>query len=523
MKTLTDQIEAYFDGRLDDQQIAALRQTLHESDEARRQYLIWSTLQSELTWQHRAGAEVFTPLLTPKPTLRRSRSVWYLSAAASLAAAIALTITVWFALSSGASRSGDHEAAMQSIALLTDTRHAVFLDDNQNAAPLPTALGAELGPGRLHLQSGTIQVMFKSGAVVDVIGPSDFEIVGPNRGHLSRGTVVAQVPPAAHGFTVTAPHGAEIIDLGTRFALRVDEAGRSRVDVLTGRVIMSLDGFGRTIEAGQAWAMSDGGGLEQVAWDASPWAIVEMASTEPIALGNLFDDPAGRPLESAMQTDSYQAVADESDLGVQRVIQGGPAVQELAADVRLDLATLGWTAHQYGKISNDGWNGDSEFETGAISTTGRLIKPAERVEQGVGMHANAVLVIDLEQLRRAGRLKDQHLRFVSDRAGVNDDAFGDGKVHVRLAAVVIGSEGIAAAQVNGQARMPHRDADGVWRFDTPTINDVVLADGRYVRFDLPINPDARYLILIATGAGDVDGGIGHDHTVFSGARLEITP
>jgi hypothetical protein len=42
-------------------------------------------------------------------------------------------------------------------------------------------------------------------------------------------------------------------------------------------------------------------------------------------------------------------------------------------------------------------------------------------------------------------------------------------------------------------------------------------DGKFVTFDVPIPPKARFLTLVSTQL-EKDN---HDHTVFSGARLEL--
>jgi len=521
VRTLT---EAMCEHRLTEVELDTLNQLLADDAEARRQYI--QQIHLHVSLQHAVGNQRSTIRVQPetKPTLpalsrvegRRSRSVWYatmaLAAAVILTTGVALTVLLF---SDSTTPNADANGSSQGIALLPDLDNATFAD-----AATPAVLGSELPREPLRLESGRAQVMFKSGAVVEIMGPSDFQALGPNQGQLTHGTVVAFVPPSAQGFTITTPRGIEVIDLGTRFALRVEPGGQTRVDVLSGRVILSLDGQGRTLSAGQAMAVGQAGSPRPVQWDSQPWRATGLIARGPIELGNLFDDAKRQPLEHAAATDTYHASAEATDLGVHRIAQGGSAVQNIGSNVTLDLTALGWSRDKFGSITNDAWNSGEGDQQGAIRTEGhREGDLQDRTEQGIGMHANALIVFDLDELRQAGRLTGQPMRWISDRAGVNDDRFGM-DLNVRLAAIVIDDAGIVAAQVNGQPVTARPDARGVWHFDSP-MPSPLKADGRYARFDMPIAPSARYLTLIATGAHDVDGSIGNDHTVFSGARLEI--
>jgi hypothetical protein len=88
--------------------------------------------------------------------------------------------------------------------------------------------------GPLAFEKGVIEIDFFSGATVIVEGPASLNIESDWRLELARGRMRATVPPAARGFVVTAA-GAEIIDLGTEFALQV-EANSARVKVIEGEI-----------------------------------------------------------------------------------------------------------------------------------------------------------------------------------------------------------------------------------------------------------------------------------------------
>ncbi|QNN22518.1 hypothetical protein HED60_09620 [Planctomycetales bacterium ZRK34] len=144
------------------------------------------------------------------------------------AAMIALAVTAWFILQPGPQTS-HVDSAKPIVAMLTNTDGAVF--DNQattGGGSDAMTLGSELSAGLLKLTAGSAQIMFNSTAVVDLVGPCEFEMVGPNRGRLAAGSMSAYVPEAAHGFVVEAPAGQgtlSVVDLGTRFGLDVVPAG----------------------------------------------------------------------------------------------------------------------------------------------------------------------------------------------------------------------------------------------------------------------------------------------------------
>jgi len=157
----------------------------------------------------------------------------------ALAATILLAVTVWFALPDFSNPQSEirNPQSFASVATLTNTTNAAFAD---TAAPM--RLGGSLPAGPIHLTSGKAQIMFASTAVVDLTGPCEFEMTGPNRGRLTSGTLEAFVPENAQGFTVDLPDGSKIVDLGTAFRVKVDELGQSSVRVHSGTVLWTTDG-----------------------------------------------------------------------------------------------------------------------------------------------------------------------------------------------------------------------------------------------------------------------------------------
>jgi len=100
---------------------------------------------------------------------------------------------------------------------------------------LPTAEGSRIVAGTLELLEGLATLKFDSGAEVVLEAPATLEIIDAMNCRLKRGTLVADVPPTAIGFTVDTKD-AKVVDLGTRFGVSADDEGKYLVHVIEGLV-----------------------------------------------------------------------------------------------------------------------------------------------------------------------------------------------------------------------------------------------------------------------------------------------
>jgi hypothetical protein len=245
-----------------------------------------------------------------------------------------------------------------------------------------------------------------------------------------------------------------------------------------------------------------------------------------VPLGNLFDDSKGTSLSSAVASDPFKAVATENSLGVTKLANGWGKSVAVAEGIRIDFSEIGSDKHAHGQVTNDGWSNE-----GGISTTGKKTKAdLSRTEQGIGMHANALMTIDLDEIRRSGILpQGMPMSFKVDRAGINDDSLGAGadvnigvvlsKPHTKRSEY----DAIVAAWLNGQpAKVIENDT--LYHFK-PNGSPPLKADGKFVAFDIAIPPSARYLTIVVTGArsSETENTISSDHAVLSGARLTFDP
>jgi hypothetical protein len=109
------------------------------------------------------------------------------------------------------------------IAELKSTKAAKW-----SGGTLPTADGAQLTAGTLHLAEGVARLTFARGAEVSLEGPAELQLVSADKCVLKSGRLIANVPPPAIGFIVETP-AAVLKDLGTEFGVSV--RGEDSVDV----------------------------------------------------------------------------------------------------------------------------------------------------------------------------------------------------------------------------------------------------------------------------------------------------
>ncbi|MCX6856643.1 MAG: FecR domain-containing protein [Verrucomicrobia bacterium] len=100
---------------------------------------------------------------------------------------------------------------------------------------LPTLEGGLLTPGLLDLVEGMATLHFKSGAEVVMEAPVSLEVLSTMECRVRKGTVVADVPEQAKGFTIYTPE-TKVVDWGTRFGVSAGDDGKCLVHVIKGLV-----------------------------------------------------------------------------------------------------------------------------------------------------------------------------------------------------------------------------------------------------------------------------------------------
>ena len=120
-----------------------------------------------------------------------------------------------------------NESPTATVTLASESR-AVFFRDR---TPIP---GEPLQHKREYsLTSGSVELKFPTGAIAILEGPAIFEVNVPETIKVSLGNISVYAPEGAQGFQVLTPV-AEVLDLGTRFHVYVDQSGQSQVQVIEG-------------------------------------------------------------------------------------------------------------------------------------------------------------------------------------------------------------------------------------------------------------------------------------------------
>ncbi len=96
--------------------------------------------------------------------------------------------------------------------------------------------GQTLETGRFSLVAGAVEIALTNGVTMVFEGPGDLELLNPMRALLHGGQAVVRVPSNAIGFQLETP-GAQVVDLGTEFAVKAGPGMGTDVQVYEGVVI----------------------------------------------------------------------------------------------------------------------------------------------------------------------------------------------------------------------------------------------------------------------------------------------
>lgn len=172
--------------------------------------------------------------------------------AAGLTAAAAC-VAVWLQLPGGPVRVDPGSASSADESVRVAALASAEWEDGCSAA-LPDG---RLASRHVALRGGFVELTYPSGVRLVLEGPSDFAVGGPDSGFLTRGRLVAHVPPGAEGFTI-GYGGGRVVDLGTEFGLGV-EAGKMQLSVFDGAIELHLPDISpKALNQGQA-VRHDGG------------------------------------------------------------------------------------------------------------------------------------------------------------------------------------------------------------------------------------------------------------------------
>lgn len=205
---------------------------LLEKDEAARTLFARALHQhAELRFDERLCRELAeSPEIITSLPVKRSATFLMAVAACAMLVGIAsfLLMQQW-----SPSKDAGH---FKPIATVVKSSHCKWA-----GSTLPTAEGSRVSAGVLELVEGLATLRFDSGAEVVLEAPATIELIDAMNCRLRRGTLVADVPPSAIGFSIDT-QDAKVVDFGTRFGVSTGEDGKYMVQVLEGLVEVNHKG-----------------------------------------------------------------------------------------------------------------------------------------------------------------------------------------------------------------------------------------------------------------------------------------
>src|SRR4051812_36994063 len=229
--------EDYLNGLLDDARTGELEARLLADGEARRAFVRYVRLHTDLGFELRArqASDRVLSLIDqerPAATPARPRRRFGRRVVALAATAVALLLAVGL----GWRLFGPRPAGDEAVAWLANAQNCTWVDGEPPG---------ELRPGRsVRIDRGLAEVQFRCGARVVIEGPAHLDLISDRAVGLRHGKLTARVPAEAVGFEVRSPEG-KVIDLGTEFGVSVAADGATDVYVFEGQVEAQPPGGGK--------------------------------------------------------------------------------------------------------------------------------------------------------------------------------------------------------------------------------------------------------------------------------------
>ncbi len=175
------------------------------------------------------------PDLTPVRHIIIPKVVVYVAIGA-MAALLILAVKPWLVAPPASESPWIVQEARASVAQITRSADAAW----QAAGPTPRVGDRLHTESTLTLTRGFAQITFDRGAQLVLEAPTTLQLLSADRAMLLSGKVTGEVPAEAVGFTVLTPHGS-VIDLGTHFGIETALNTGTSVHVFDGEVSLQPD------------------------------------------------------------------------------------------------------------------------------------------------------------------------------------------------------------------------------------------------------------------------------------------
>jgi ferric-dicitrate binding protein FerR (iron transport regulator) len=368
-------IESYLTGQIGEARLQDLEDRLRHDPDARREFVRYARLHTDLHFELRARAASERVLEEigrhPAPaSIRRPRRTRPRAAAVAAAAAVVAGLA-WWAV----------RPAAAEVAWLVNAQNCTWAGGEP-----PT----DLRPGMMvAVERGLAEFRFQSGARVVLEGPARLELVSGSSVRLHGGKLAARVTGRA-GFEVFSPQG-KVTDTGTEFGVSVSDAGATDVHVFEGRVeIVPVGPGAAAVSVLQAQTARIAAGTVTVRPQPGPEGFVRAIVPPPVVSPRLVRLEFDRPGSAGVRDQAGVATGFTHRLpGTGTALAGGdPNLRLDPTKGQLELTTTNtdlntqyrlWEGEYLGvRLTDQGFTGPEDF---AVSATFLDIPALEIVGQ----------------------------------------------------------------------------------------------------------------------------------------------
>ena len=243
-----DLVSRYLSGQASFEEVETLEALMLEDSQLRADFLACARVDAALPAA--IGEKMAVTEFRSDSSKERGKSRWAPVLAAAAVVALSVVGGLWWA---GSQSPSEAAPVVARFGNLSDCR---WVD---SAARIATGDAVESGR-RIELSAGSAELIFGTGARLELVGRAIVELRSKNGVFLTLGEVhlVAETPESK-GFTIETPT-SKFIDVSTAFTAAVSPDGLSRVEVTDGEVDVVLAGEkkARRLRAGQTMFVEQG-------------------------------------------------------------------------------------------------------------------------------------------------------------------------------------------------------------------------------------------------------------------------
>lgn len=342
---LRKRISGWIDGSLDPSEVAELEKQLSEDEDARRVFLQFMAVHSELSNLVAGKQQVesilndsgmplpnLNPVVDPDtPTQGNSWGTWsFLSLL--LVIGLALLPTIIARLNSSQSPS----ESTAGVPILSEVQ--------PTSAPCSWYVESKMRPQAdsfrsgdvVRVTNGKLALTYLHGTKVILHAPAAFQLLSDMEARMIIGRLTANVPEKAKGFSIITPQ-ATVIDLGTEFGVEVSNDGATDFLVFKGEVDVDFHNSASNDSPAQRLRMGEAVRLDAVGTKS------RIVSINGLNYANLASEKLRHPTLISKVEDNSER---DSLYSYYEIIPGG--LQEDA------LAYVDRVAHEYNGITQSG-------------------------------------------------------------------------------------------------------------------------------------------------------------------------